>query len=84
MATEQPELARAALAGELVPLPWKGGVEKAILARRKYGTIRYLAMWQGLRGESLSIDTNIEREATCARFGVTIAFTSDAARYENA
>lgn len=83
VAQEQPDLAASANAGELVPLPWKGGVAQAIKAKRKYGTLRYLAMWQGVRGEDLNIDTAIEREITCSKFGVTVQFTPDASKYEN-
>lgn len=84
LALERPELAGAAKDGALVLLPWKGGLEQAIKAKRKYGAMRYLAMWQGLRNEDLNIDTEIEREITCARFGVTVAFTADARIYEDA
>lgn len=82
MAKERPELAAAAADGELVSLPWKGGLEQAIKAKRKYGTLRYLAMWQGLRGESLDIDTERERELFCKRFGVTVTYTGDTAKLE--
>src|SRR5690606_29968569 len=57
LAQEQPELAELAGSDVLVPLPWKGGLEKVVKTKRKYGTMRYLAMWQGLRGEDLNIDT---------------------------
>lgn len=83
MATKKPELAKAALAGELVPLPWKGGLEAAIKTKKKYGTMRYLAMWQGLRGENMSIDTSIEYQIFCQRFHVTVTFTADKTKYEN-
>jgi len=45
-ALEDPELAARAKSGELVILAWKGGVEKAIKAKHKYGTLNYLATWQ--------------------------------------
>ena len=51
---ENPGLAEQAIGGELVILPWKGGVEKAIKKKKKFGTHFYLAMWQGLRGEDLA------------------------------
>lgn len=84
MAAEKSELAEAARDGELVPLPWKGGLEAAIKSKRKYGTMRYLAMWQGLRGDDLKIDTDIEREIECSRFKVTVTFTNDYEKYGNA
>lgn len=46
---EAPALAAQAVDGQLIVLPWKGGVEKATKKKRKYGTLFYLAMWQGLR-----------------------------------
>ena len=84
VALEQPQLAAAAIADELVPLPWKGGLRTTIKDKRKYGTMRYLAMWQGLRGENLEIDTTSERKLQCARFGVTVIFTADPVKYGNA
>ncbi len=36
-------------------------------AGRKYGTVQYLAMWQGLRGEDLDIDLEGERLAAAGR-----------------
>ena len=34
---DEPKLAEQALAGQLMVLPWKGGVEKAIQKKLKYG-----------------------------------------------
>ena len=50
---EDPDLAERARKGELPVLGWKGGVEKKIEKKKKYGTLNYLAQWQGLRGEDL-------------------------------
>lgn len=78
---EDPALAALASEGQLVVLPWKGGVEKAIKRKEKFGTMYYLAMWQGLRGEDLSID--LEREVTlkCSATGMIVVFTNDPAKY---
>lgn len=73
---ENPEFAALAKAGELVLLPWKGGVEQAVNGI-KYGTTRYLAMWQGLRGDDLDIDRSAELQLTCSRTGVTVHFSED-------
>lgn len=81
---EWPDLADAAISNELVPLPWTDGLQIAIKSKRKYGTMRYLAMWQGLRGEDLVINTASERQLRCQRFGVTVTFTANPAMYENA
>ena len=75
------ELAARARRGELPILPWKGGVERALKGKQKYGTKRYLAMWQGLRGDDLDVDLSNESELTCKATGVTVVFTSDASKY---
>jgi hypothetical protein len=80
-AREDPDLASAASRGELVPLPWKGGVEQATKAGRKYGPFFYLAMWQGLRGEPLDIETATDTTITCSRTGMAVTFTPDASKY---
>jgi hypothetical protein len=46
-ALEEPGLATSAIVGQLVLLPWKGGVERALKKKEKYGCYNYLAMWQG-------------------------------------
>ncbi len=81
---EDPALAAQATDGQLVVLPWKGGVEKAIKKKQKFGTLYYLAMWQGLRGEDLNIDTAEETVLTCAATGMAVVFTSDMAKYAEA
>ena len=74
---KSPELAEAARNGQLVPLVWKGGVEKKIIKTTKYGSLYYLAMWQGIRGEDLNIDLDSEPSVTCSITGMTVIFTSD-------
>lgn len=81
---EDPTLAAQAQAGQLVVLPWKGGVEKDTKKKQKFGTLFYLAMWQGLRGEDLNIDPAEEITLTCATTGMTVVFTSDLAKYAEA
>lgn len=76
MRLENAELASEACNGSLVVLPWKGGVEKAI-KKPKVGTLKYLAMWQGLRGEDLNIDLSNEIVVTCAATGMSVTFTGD-------
>jgi len=79
-AIEDAELANSARRGELPVLAWKGGVEKKIKTK-KYGTLKYLAQWQGLRGEDLDIYLNKEVEMVCSKTGVSIIFTADAKKY---
>lgn len=80
---EDPELADRARLGQLVVLPWKGGVEKAIQRIDKVGTHLYVAMWQGLRGDDLDIDTSVESSITCSATGVSVVFSSEFSRYAN-
>ena len=77
---DEPKLAEQALAGQLMVLPWKGGVEKAIQKKIKYGVFNYLAMWQGLRGEDLNIDVDKETSLTCTATDMVVVFTSDLAK----
>jgi hypothetical protein len=81
---KEPELAERAENGELPVLGWKGGVEKKTKKREKYGTLRYLAAWQGLRGEDLDIDLSQEPELICSKTGMKVIFTGDAKKYGNA
>ncbi len=81
---EDPTLAANAADGQLVVLPWKGGVEKATKVKQKFGTLYYLAMWQGLRGEDLNIDTAEEIALHCTATAMTVVFTGDIAKYAEA
>lgn len=80
-AADDPDLAQRARAGHLIPLPWKGGVEKATKQKSRYGTFTYLAMWQGLRGEDLDVNTDMEVALTCSATGMKVTFTSDRNKY---
>lgn len=80
---EDPELAERARLGQLVILPWRGGVEKAIQRIDKVGTHLYVAMWQGLRGDDLDIDTCVESSMTCSATGVCVVFSSEFIRDAN-
>ncbi|NNA76727.1 hypothetical protein HBO13_29270 [Pseudomonas lactis] len=77
LSTQQPELAEKALNGELPPLNWKGGVAKKLVKREKFGSLRYLAQWQGLRGDDLSIDLDEEVTRVCTKTEMVIIFTPD-------
>ena len=80
-ALESPELAAQAKLGELVMLPWRGGVEKVIKTKNKYGSLRYVAMWQGMRGDALELDTEEELQMTCTRTGVPVTYTYDISKF---
>ncbi len=80
---ESPGLAEQAKDGQLPALGWKGGVEKKIKQKEKYGCLNYLAEWQGLRGEDLDIDLNEERELICSKTGMKVIYTGDSKKYGN-
>ena len=83
LSKKEPSLAECARKGELPILVWKGGVEKK-LKSKKYGTLFYLAQWQGLRGENLDIDLSKEVAITCSKTGMKVIFTSDINKYKKA
>ena len=78
MSEEDPELASRARNGELMVLVWKGGVAHGFKGNRKEGTLKYLALWQGLAGKDLDIDTNRSTALVCSLTGVEVVFSEDA------
>lgn len=81
---KKPELAERAKKGELPVSEWKGGVAKKIIKNEKYGTLYYLAEWQGLRGDDLDINLSEESELICSRTGMKVIYSGDAKKYGNA
>lgn len=77
----EPELAEKAEKGELPVLGWKGGVERKLEMKEKYGSLNYLAQWQGLRGEDLEINTEEEKAVICSRTGMIVIYTADLNKY---
>lgn len=77
----EPELATAARDGKLVLLPWKGGVAKETKSKKKYGSLFYLATWQGLRGDDLNIDTASEQSVVCRVTDQEVIFTADNSKF---
>ena len=84
MSYEKPDIAARARNGELPVVGWKGGVGKELKKKEKIGTLAYLALWQGLRGEDLDIHLMEEPEITCSGTGVIVTFTGDVEKYSNA
>lgn len=80
---EKLDLAERASRGELPVLPWSGGLTKPLKAKYKYGALRYLAMWQGLREEDLSIPLDAETEIVCSTTGTAVRFTADTSRLQD-
>ena len=78
------ELAERAKNGELPSLDWKGGVEAKMKTLIKYGSLNYLASWQGLRGEDLDIDVEQDVECVCSKTGQRVVFTPDQRKYATA
>ncbi len=76
MRERDPAAAQAALRGELPVLPFKGGVEKPIKGS-KIGSLHYIAMWQGLRGDDLNVTLGSRPVMRCIRTGVQVYFTDD-------
>ncbi|MEB0048650.1 MULTISPECIES: hypothetical protein [unclassified Pseudomonas] len=78
-----PTLAQQCLAGELPVLGWKGGVSRSLKKLEKFGSLKYLAQWQGLRGEDLDIDLGEEQALTCSRTHMVVTYTPDRSKYFN-
>jgi hypothetical protein len=76
---QNPDLSARALAGELVQLSWKGGTQNLGVASdgKQYGSLPYLAQWQGLRGEDLDIDVDAETVVTCTVRKRTVTFRGE-------
>jgi hypothetical protein len=73
---ERPADAERAGNGELILLDWRGCVRKKLKAPRASGSLKYLATWQGIRGENLDIDTEAEYTLECSRFGQAVVYSA--------
>jgi hypothetical protein len=82
-AEKMPTLVNQCRAGELPVLGWKGGVSRALKKKEKFGALKYLAQWQGLRGEDLRVQADRETTLTCARTGMVVTFTPERSKYLN-
>jgi len=83
LATKRPDLVVTCLNDELPALGWKGGVSRSLKKLEKFGSLNYLAQWQGLRGESLNIDLTQDIIKTCSRTHMSVTFTPDKTKYIN-
>lgn len=83
LALQDDVLVAKALANELPPLNWKGGIAKKLKKAEKFGSLRYLAQWQGLRGEDLRIDMDAEVTLTCSRTEMVVTFTPNLSKLSN-
>ncbi len=83
------ELAGRVENGELPALNWPGGVDTLPPPPRQFGSLFYLAQWQGLRGEPWYGVTGSNKNITttrpvgirCAASGMVTVFTKDARKY---
>ena len=66
---------------ELPVLGRKGGVDKTLQKKEKFGSLNYLAQWQGLRGEDLDINLSEEVTMQCSKTGMMITYTPDPTKY---
>ncbi|NQT63967.1 MAG: hypothetical protein HQ556_13485 [Candidatus Marinimicrobia bacterium] len=80
LSRKEPELAERAKKGELPVLNWKGGTEKPTQKNEKYGSLYYLAQWQGLRCEDLDIDVSKKTELICTKTGMRVIYAKDIIR----
>lgn len=78
-AINNPDLAIACINDQLPKLGWDGGHEKQLQKRTKYGSLLYLAQWQGLRGEDLDVDAmrDDRKELFCNKTKMTTIFTTN-------
>lgn len=83
LATKRPDLEHACRNDELPVLGWKGGVSRSLKKSEKFGSLSYLAQWQGLRGENLDIDFAQDVVKTCSRTRMVVTFTADKTKYIN-
>jgi DNA helicase-2/ATP-dependent DNA helicase PcrA len=83
LARKDPHLVAQCKAGTLPMLNWKGGVSRVTKKKQKFGSLRYLAQWQGIRGDDLNINLNAEFSLTCNATGIVVIFTSDWTKLAN-
>ena len=80
LGVEDPETAKNAINGQLIPLVWHGGTEKMLKQKIKNGTLNYLAMWQGLRGENLQIDLDQEVILVCSKTMQSVRYSVESTK----
>lgn len=83
LALRSPETAERCRNGELPVLGWKGGSDRALKKNEKFGSLKYLAQWQGLRGDDLRVDLEAEVTLTCSKTGMVVTFTPEGSKYYN-
>jgi len=77
------ELVKKVERNELPVLGWKGGVNKKLQNKEKFGSLNYLAQWKGLRNEDLDISLSEEVTMQCSKTGMLITYTPDSTKYSH-
>jgi Zn ribbon nucleic-acid-binding protein len=75
------ELVKKIENNELPVLGWKGGVDKELKKKEKFGSLNYLAQWQGLKNQDLDISLSQEITMQCSKTGMMITYTPDSTKY---
>ena len=73
---EDPDRTARAENSELAVGAWRGGVERKLTVK-KVGTLKYLATWQGMRGEDLDIELQGECTIVCTKTGQAVVFSAE-------
>jgi hypothetical protein len=84
LAQDRRDLAAQCQRGALPELPWKTGARPSKAKKKppqRFGSFLYVAMWQGLRGDALAIDTDTPLTMTCRDTGFSVTYTSDRSRW---
>jgi hypothetical protein len=71
------DLADKAKRGELPLLAYKGGTDRRLTKKERYGSLDYLAQWQGLRGEDLNVFPDEEKVIICTKTEMEVTYTSN-------
>ena len=69
------------LQGRIAALALLGGICEGKKQGEAYAPMHYLAMWHGLRGEGLELNTESETSVTCAKTGMVVTFTTQPEKY---
>ena len=77
----EPDLVEKIENNQLPALGWKGGVDKKLKKNEKFGSLNYLAQWQGIKGEDLNISLTEEITLQCAKTGTIVTYTPDTTKY---
>jgi len=75
LAIRNPKKAEQAKNGELIRFGWTGGVSEKLKADVFHGSLFYLAKWQGLRGDDLSINVYGNTYLKCTKTGQVVKYS---------